>query len=100
MLNGNEIIMLVLGIGILFLIYVYRDKIRRVKSYKVLLGAFYLLIASWTFTLMEDLMFYRWMNLLEHACFAASSLMTLYWCYRVATTLKREASQFLSVQTR
>ena len=93
MLNGNEVIMLVLGIGILFLINVYRDKIRRVKSYKVLLGAFYLLIASWTFTLIEDLVLYRWMNLLEHVCLAASSLMTLFWCIIVATRLKREASQ-------
>ena len=93
MLNGIEIIMLVLGIGILFLVIVSRNKISRIPYYKTLLASFYLLSASWIFTILEDIVLYRWMNLLEHACFAASSMVTAYWCIRVAAKLKGEAIQ-------
>ena len=93
MLNENEVIMLILGIGILSLISVYRSKIKRVFAYETILIAFYLLIASWICTILEDIFFYRIMNLLEHVFFAASAVVTLIWCWRVASRQKQEARQ-------
>ena len=68
MLNENEVVMLVLGIGILFLISGYESKIKRVYAWKILRAGFYVLIAAWTFTVLEDLFLNSLMNHLEHIC--------------------------------
>jgi len=90
MLNENEVIILILGIGILSLVSVYRSKIKRMYAYEMMLLAYYLLIASWVFTVLEDVFFYAIMNLLEHICFLASALVMLVWCWKVASIRKKE----------
>jgi len=49
MLYENEIVMLILGIGIFFFITIYKEKIKRIYNWKTLLTSFYLVIAALTF---------------------------------------------------
>jgi len=93
MLNENEIIMLVLGVGVLALLSVYRSKIKRIHFIASMRLAFYLLVACWTFTLLEDLFLYDLMNVLQHICFASSAVFTAYGCWRFVANVKKEAGQ-------
>ena len=93
MLNANEVIMLVLGIGIFFLICAYKSKIKRIYAWRILLSGFYLLISAWLFTVAEDLFISNIMNFLEHFCYAASAVIVTVWCWRSASGIKGEAGK-------
>jgi hypothetical protein len=44
--------------------------------------AFFLLLATWIATVLEGFIWNSFLNLLEHAGFAASSVLTTIWCWK------------------
>ncbi|MBN1158279.1 MAG: hypothetical protein JXA61_02770 [Bacteroidales bacterium] len=90
MLNENEFIMLILGIGIVFLIYVYRSKIKRIYGWKILLFGFYMLIAAGMCTVAEELILNSFLNVMEHLLYSISSIAVTIWCWKVSSGLWRE----------
>ena len=77
MIYENEIIMLVLGLGVLVLALSNRDHLRRVPLFNVLFAGFCILVVSWIVTVLEDLfpqdsLGNISLNFLEHLCYAAS----------------------------
>ena len=91
MIQGNEIIMLLIGIGVLIFIIENRQQLRRFQFSEILLFGFYLILTGWILTNLEGFFFEDFLNLLEHACYAGSSGCVLFWCIKVFGS-RREGS--------
>ncbi len=80
MVQENEIAMLLFGMGILVFILMNRKKLQRIPSWKYLAAGFNVLLAGWVFTVVETFLPYDALNILEHLCYAASSVILAVWC--------------------
>jgi hypothetical protein len=79
----NEIIMLLLGMGVLILTRVNRVRLERIPASKFLVAVFYTLVTGWAMTVLEGFFWEDFLNHLEHICYAASSLLMALWCWKV-----------------
>ena len=90
----NEIVMLLLGIGVLIFVLKNRVGLKRLPASGILMTAFSLLLVSWLATvlegLMESILWNTFFNLLEHAGLAASSLLTAIWCWKAFADKREE----------
>ena len=82
MIQENEVIMLLLGVGVLIFMYINRRRLANVHNYGVLFAAFIVLLAGWTFTVLEGFVLDSAFNLLEHICYAISSILLALWCLK------------------
>ncbi len=89
MIQDNEVVMLLMAIGVLIFIIVNRRLIMRIQAARVLIAAFCVLLAAYVLTVLkgfflEDLQpLGDLLNLLEHLCYAASSVLIALWCMKV-----------------
>lgn len=83
MIQENEIIMLVLGLGVLVFMLVNYSAIKRIISFSLLTAAFYVLIVGWTMTILEAFFWQSVLNFLEHISYALSAVMVAVWFWRV-----------------
>jgi hypothetical protein len=90
MLNENEVVMLILGIGVLFLIIMNLDHIRKIKSWNFLIASYCFLLAGWFFTVLEGFFLENTLNFSEHISYAASSVLLLIWCHKATQKNKQE----------
>ncbi len=86
MIQENEVVMLLMAIGVLIFILVNRRLIMRIEAARVLVAAFCVLLAAYVLTVLEG--FFREdlearLNLLEHLCYAVSSFLIALWCTKV-----------------
>ena len=83
MIQQNEIIMLLLGIGCLIFIWVNKQKVNRIPVAKPLMAGFYVLLAGYVLTFLEGLFWQDFLNVLEHICYTASSILMAVWCWKI-----------------
>lgn len=86
MIQENELIMLVLGLGLYFVVAAYKTQFRLIPGWNILLFAYRILLAAWFFTVLEGFFLAGAFNLLEHFCYAGSAVMMVFWCRRVILT--------------
>ena len=87
-LQANEVVMLLLGIGVLIFILGNRRHLKRLPASALLLGGFCALLGAWILTVLEGYFverpfWYQLFNLIEHVCYAASSVLVAVWCWKV-----------------
>ena len=83
MLQENEIIRLLLGLGVLVFVIASRSRLRRVPAWSVLSAAFAVLLIGWIITILEGFIWESALNYIEHLCYAGSAVFLLVWCWRV-----------------
>ncbi len=83
MIRENEIVMLVLGIGVLILILANRLRLKRLPSSGILIAGFFILLLAWFLTVLEGLLWGEVLNYLEHMCYAASGVLVGFWSWKV-----------------
>ncbi len=83
MIQDNEVVMLLMAIGVLIFILVNRRLIMRIRAARVLVAAFCVLLAGYVLTVLEGFFQEDLLNFLEHLCYAASSVLIALWCIRV-----------------
>jgi cell shape-determining protein MreD len=83
MIQQNEIIMLLLSMGLMFFILINKQKVKRIPVAKILTAGFYVLFAGYVLTNLEGLFGYDLLNVLEHICYAASSILMTVWCWKI-----------------
>ena len=80
MIQENEIIMCVLGIGTLaFMLFNYKQ-LRRTPSFNILAVGFFLLVAGWILTALEGFFWEGTLNFIEHLCYLVSAILVTIWC--------------------
>ncbi len=85
MVYENEILMVILGVGVLVFACVEWAILSRIKSFGVLFSGYCVLLAAWIFTVTEGLFqgkYYDTLNLLEHLCYALSGIIIARWFWR------------------
>lgn len=83
MIQENEVVMALLGIGVLIFIMVNRLQLKRLPASGILVGAFYVLLTGWIATIVEGFFLGKLLNYLEHMCYAGSAILVVAWCWRV-----------------
>jgi len=83
MIQQNEIIMLLLGIGCMIFILVNKQKVKRIPLAKLLIAGFYVLLAGYVLTILEGLFWMDFLNVLEHICYTTSSILMAVWCWKL-----------------
>ena len=82
----NEVVMLLLGMGVLVFILGNLERLKRLAASKILIVGFYLMLAGWVLTVLEGLFGLFWeeiLNFAEHLCTAVSSVFVAVWCCKV-----------------
>jgi hypothetical protein len=79
MLQENEAIQLLLGVGAMIFILVNRRRLRGRRGSGFLQGAVALLLAGWTCTILEGYFWPTGLNLVEHVCYLGASALILLW---------------------
>jgi hypothetical protein len=88
MLMENEVVMMLLGIGVLIFIQGNKDLLKRIRSWKTITGAYYMLLFGWFFTILEGFFMEEYCNLLEHVCYLISAVLLMIWCWKATITHK------------
>jgi hypothetical protein len=91
MIQQNEMVMLLIGIGVLFFIRLSSRQLKRLPSWNVLLCGFCALICAWISTVLEGFFWSVLFNYLEHLSYAASSALLTVWCWKWSTSQKGAA---------
>jgi len=90
MLHENEVVMLLIGIGVFFFIILNKKQIRRIYGWKMLVSSYYLLLAGWIFTVLEGFLLEFYLNILEHLSYAISAVILAFWCWKFVHYSKLE----------
>ena len=88
MIQQNEIIMLLLSIGCAIFILVNKQKVKRIPLAKLLIAGFCVLLAGYVLTIFEGIFWKDFLNVLEHICYAASSILMAVWCWKIFVVKK------------
>jgi len=91
MIQENEILMLIIGLGVFIFVLGNRSQLKRIPHADWLLLGFYMLLVGWVLTVAESFLWEGVLNFLEHACYAAGSVLLAVWCWKVFRD-KREAT--------
>lgn len=79
----NEIVMLLIGMGVLVFILGNQARLKRLPASGILIVAFYIMLAGWVLTVLEGLFWEEILNFAEHLCTAVSSGIVAVWCCKV-----------------
>jgi hypothetical protein len=82
MVQENEAIMLLLGVGILIFALANRARLKHLPSSGLLLTGFCVLLLGWALTVLEALLWGEALNVVEHLCYTGSAVLVLVWVCR------------------
>ncbi len=83
MVQQNEIILLLLGVGALIFLVGNRARLRRLPAVKTLRLGFYVLLVGWILTNLEAFLLADLLNVLEHGCYVVSAIVLAVWSWKV-----------------
>jgi len=83
MIQENEVVTALLGIGVLIFIIANRLQLKRLPASGILIAGFYVLLTGWILTVLEGFFLGKLLNFLEHICYAGSAALVAAWCWKV-----------------
>ncbi len=83
MIQPDDLVVFLIGAGVLFFFLVNRSRLMAGPHTDVLLAAFSFLLGGWFLTIAEVFLWKNILNLLEHICYALSSFMLAFWCFKI-----------------
>lgn len=84
MLAENEVVSLLLSLGILLFIWANLWRIREIGGYRYLLSSFLAYVIALIFTLLEGIVWEPGFNFLEHLGYMVSAALLAIWIARPA----------------
>jgi len=79
----DEILMLVLGLGVLTFMFLNYSNLKRIALFKLLATAFCMFVAGWILTVLEGFFWENALNFLEHTCYAAGAIFMAIWFWKM-----------------
>lgn len=89
MAQENEVILLLLGLGVLIFALANRERLAKLPAVRLLAAGLCLLLAAWVLTILEGFFWPTALNLAEHGCYAASASFNAAWCWQVLCKRER-----------
>ncbi|MHC4084384.1 MAG: hypothetical protein ACYSWZ_01790 [Planctomycetota bacterium] len=85
-IHYNEIVMLLIGVGVLIFILGSRPRLKSLPASNILIAGFCMMLGSWILTVLEGffgLFWEHYLNYIDHGCYAIGSVLVALWCWRV-----------------
>jgi hypothetical protein len=81
----NEIVMLLIGVGVLIFILGNRPRLKSLPASNILIAAFCMMLGSWILTVLEGFFLFweHYLNYIDHGCYAVGSVLVAVWCWKV-----------------
>ncbi|MGB2631251.1 MAG: hypothetical protein WBD24_07200 [Candidatus Omnitrophota bacterium] len=83
MVHENEVLMFLLGAGVMIFIISNRQRVRSIPASNILFIGYAVLLAGWMLTILEGFFLEKVLNYLEHISYAVSSILIVVWCWKV-----------------
>ncbi len=83
MVQENEIITLLLGVGTVIFVIANHSRLRELPSSNILINGVYVLFAGWILTILEGFFLKQLLNLLEHTCYSIGAVLMAVWCWKI-----------------
>lgn len=83
MIDHSEVIVFLMGIGVMIFIIVNYPQLKHLPSAKILIASFCVLLAGWLFTILEGFFWKNILNFAEHLSYAISLVLLAVWCRMV-----------------
>jgi hypothetical protein len=90
LIQDHELFNFVLGLAVLVFLWSQRRELRRLSRWPILLISYAALLAAWTTTLLEGLVWPDALNILVHAFYAISATAFSVWCWRALRVAGRD----------
>lgn len=78
-IKPDEVVVLFLGLAVLFFLLAKGERLKELPRIELFLASYAVLVAGWVLTILEDLFLRDTMNLLEHICYAGSTVLLMLW---------------------
>ena len=79
MIQENELIMLLIGIGTFIFILINYSKFNDLPKSEIIIISFTILVIGWFFTILEGFFYEEFLNFIEHSCYAIASILLAIW---------------------
>ena len=79
MIQENEFLTLLIGIGLFIFIIFNYEKLKTLPAMKIILVGLSFLLIGWFLTILEEFFLEDLLNLLEHLCYIISSIIMAVW---------------------
>ncbi len=79
----NEILMLIINLGIIIAIISNNTKLKIIPFYKLLLSSYFIIFFGWISTVVEGIIYPDFFNACEHASYLVFSIMMLVWIGKI-----------------
>ncbi len=87
----NEIIVLLIGIGVLFFIILNWKHLEPLATRRILVLSFCVSILGWILTILEGFFLEDILNFFEHVCYAISAILLAIWFWKEFPHRRSEA---------
>ena len=84
MVQENEFVMLVLGIGVFIFALRFRGQIKRIPQGNLFIAGFNIILIGWMLTVLEGFFWKSTLNFLEHFCYSISAILLAIWCWKIS----------------
>lgn len=91
MVHDNEVVMLVLGIGVYLFVAFNKARLIRIPAWNLLINAYRLLLAGWALTVLEGFVLESLLNHLEHFSYACGAVLLALWLWKITRPLDERA---------
>ena len=83
MIQENEIILLILSIGIFIFILLNRSRLKHLPESKILIVGFFTFLTGWIMTVVEGFFWEDFLNIIEHICYIGGAVLLIVWCWKI-----------------
>jgi hypothetical protein len=80
MIQQNELITFLVGLGVGFYILANYRRLRSIPNFRILLAAYMILLTGWALTILEGIALPSLFNTMEHLSYATCSILIAVWC--------------------
>ena len=80
MIQQNELITFLVGLGAALYILANYSRFRTIPNFRFLFTAYFALLTGWALTIIEGFVLQNFFNILEHLSYAVCSIMIALWC--------------------
>jgi hypothetical protein len=78
-IKPDEVVVLILGLAVLLFLLFKGERLKELPRIGLFLSSYAVLVGAWVLTILEDLFLRDTMNLLEHVCYAGSTVLLMLW---------------------
>ncbi len=90
MITESEIIEGLIAMGVLIFVLINYLRIKELPKSKILISSFFFLLLNNVFSILEDIIWADFLNVLQHSCLAICSILLVLWLGFIITEKRKK----------